>query len=163
MTMRLVPYEQQRAERIKRNTEIMIQMGVLTAAQALDEAVLKSKGSRPIARRAYVRTVTRTEVEGDNKPQRRSSRLKGKAPAVLPHSETTDYRHTLLTAYAPYIREECPAAHRDVCVAHVACVTCPCIATGLGQAPLLVQRQPRMVSCLPSLTSTTSSASGPCR
>ena len=47
MAVRLVPYERQREERIKRNTDIMIQMGVLTAAQALNEAVMKSKQSRP--------------------------------------------------------------------------------------------------------------------
>ncbi|CAK0782837.1 hypothetical protein CVIRNUC_006032 [Coccomyxa viridis] len=92
MEIRLVPYERQREERIKRNTDIMIQMGVLTAAQVFNEAVLKSKGSRPVENRARLRTVTATESESCSKPQRRSSRLKGEAPDVLPNSDVADRR-----------------------------------------------------------------------
>ncbi len=103
MEIRLVPYERQREERIKRNTDIMIQMGVLTAAQVFNEAVLKSKGSRPVENRARLRTVTATESESCSKPQRRSSRLKGEAPDVLPNSDVADRRHALLSADAPYI------------------------------------------------------------
>ena len=103
MAMKLVPYEQQREERIKRNTNIMIQLGVLTAAQALNEAVSKSKGSRPVDNSARLRTVTPIERESCSKPQRRSSRLKGEAPAMLPIADTPDHRHALLTADAPYI------------------------------------------------------------
>ena len=104
MARRLVPYERLREERIKRNTDIMIQMGVLTAAQALNEAVLKSKEVRPIGKRARLRTVTITEPEIDRKPQRRSSRLKGEAPPVLPNADTRDHRHTLLNADAPKVQ-----------------------------------------------------------
>ena len=103
MAVRLVPYERQREERIKRNTDIMIQMGVLTAAQALNEAVMKSKQSRPTDARARLRTVTRAKTGSGSKPQRCSSRLKGEAPAVLPNSDTSDHRHALLTAEAPCI------------------------------------------------------------
>ena len=109
-----MPYERQRDQRIKRNTDIMIQMGVLTAAQVFNEAVLKSKGSRPVGDRARLRTVTAAERESCNKPQRRSSRLKGEAPAALPNSDTADHRHALLTADASHIsrisEENCPAA-----------------------------------------------------
>ena len=101
--MRLVPYERQREERIKRNTDIMIQMGLLTAAQALNEAIMKSKQSRPTDTRATLRTVTTAKPKSSSKPQRRSRRLKGKAPAVLPNSDTSDHRHALLTADAPCI------------------------------------------------------------
>ena len=103
MAMKLVPYERQREERIKRNTDIMIQMGVLTAAQALNEAVMKSTQSRPTETRIRLRTVTTAKTESGSKPQRCSSRLKGEAPAVLPKSEPSDHRHALLTADAPCI------------------------------------------------------------
>ena len=163
MTTGLVPYERQREERIKRNTDIMIQMGVLTAAQALNEAILKGKGSRPIEKRGRLRTITAFGPGSDSKPQRRSSRLRGEAPAVLPNSDTKEHRQTLLTANAPCISKLCQL-HVVTDTLHIrVCATCVCLATGLAQAWVLGQHQPWTILFILILMSTTSTASGLCQ
>ena len=76
------PYEKQREDRIKRNNEVLIQMGILTAVSALREALPDSKKRKSAARPMKRVHKSVSELAVLTQPARRSIRLKGEAPAV---------------------------------------------------------------------------------
>ena len=88
MEAEMNPYEQQREDRIKRNKEVLIQMGILTAVSALDELLKRRQG-----------VAARTG----------SSRLRGEAAAVVQCDESQKtYRHVSWTLPASIMAAVCP-------------------------------------------------------
>lgn len=76
------PYEKQREDRIKRNNEVLIQLGILTAASALREALPNSEKQKHAAKTMKRLEKSASELAVDIEPARRSTRLRGEAPAV---------------------------------------------------------------------------------
>ena len=103
VSSKLNPYEQQREDRIKRNTEVLLQMGILTAALAYKEAVIRSTGHAASDKASKRKKCTPSEPRVSAEPTRRSSRLRGDA-AALPAMP-------------------CPEAHRHGSAPSVACQT----------------------------------------
>ena len=93
MEAELTPYEQQREDRIKRNTDVLIKMGILTAASALSEAVLKSRRQSIAARTSEPAKRPPSEPSVTAEPARRSCRLKGEAPTLQPIEGKEHHRH----------------------------------------------------------------------
>ena len=89
------PYEQQREDRIKRNTDKLIEMGILTAASALNAAVLRHRSGHTSAAAAISKRKASSKPAQGVKPLRRSSRLMGEAPAKLGSENIEADRHVI--------------------------------------------------------------------
>jgi hypothetical protein len=95
MGKRVNSYEQQREDRIRRNTDKLIEMGILTAASALNAAVLRHRSGHASAAAAIPRRKASSKPAQGVGPPRRSSRLKGEAPAKLGLGNIDPARHVI--------------------------------------------------------------------
>ena len=91
-------YEQQREDRIKRNKEVLIQTGILTAVSVLDQTLLLNRRQGVASKtKNRVRQIPKDEALSIE-PSRRSSRLRGEAPALVQCNESEIiYRYTSWT------------------------------------------------------------------
>ena len=89
----LSSYERQREDRIKRNKEVLIQMGILTAASALNEAVSGTRTPVSAAKPTKRLRKLSSELAVDAEPARRSSRLRGEAPTAQCIRSQENCRH----------------------------------------------------------------------
>ena len=105
MAADLNPYEQQREDRLKRNTDVMIQMGILTAASALSEAVLKSKRQGVAAKVPKSAERPPSEPSVSAEPARRSCRLKGEARTLQPIERKESHRHVTVRMLLPLYQD----------------------------------------------------------
>ncbi len=86
-------YEKQREDRIRRNNEVLVQMGILTAASAFNEAVIHSTRQGAVTNHKQGQMKATSQPAPDAEPARRSSRLRGEAPAVQCYGNTENHRH----------------------------------------------------------------------
>ena len=103
METKVNPYEQQREDRIKRNTDKLIEMGILTAASALNAAVLRHRSGHTSAAAATSNRKASSKPGQGVKPPRRSSRLKGEVPAKSGSDNIEPDRHVIPSILASSI------------------------------------------------------------
>ena len=86
-------YEKQREDRIRRNNEVLVQMGILTAALAFNDTLIDSTRQEAVTKPKHRPLKATSQPATNIEPARRSSRLKGEAPAMQCYGNTENHRH----------------------------------------------------------------------